>query len=182
MTDIEWGAEIAVNGVRPGFDKSHVACFWKNVSVLGHEDCWEWRGSAIKDRGRIRGIFHFGGKRMTSHRFSAIIAHGPCPDGMECLHSCDNPICCNPNHLRWGAHFDNMQDVKERMRHGNTKKTHCRAGHPLSGDNLRIRKSGRRACRQCDKEKSARDRQKLWDKGLTSKGVVPTYNRINGGV
>ena len=26
--------------------------------------------------------------------------------------------CCSPHHLRWGTHQDNMNDMKERERHG----------------------------------------------------------------
>lgn len=31
----------------------------------------------------------------------------------------------------------------------NTNKTHCKYGHPLEGDNLRIRKEGYRNCKKC---------------------------------
>lgn len=27
------------------------------------------------------------------------------------LHSCDNKLCLNPDHLRWGTHRENMQDI-----------------------------------------------------------------------
>ena len=38
-------------------------------------------------------------------------AHGPAPDGAPyALHSCDNPACFLPAHLRWGTHSENMQD------------------------------------------------------------------------
>ena len=39
----------------------------------------------------------------------------------ECvLHSCDNPPCCNPKHLRVGNHTDNAKDssVRGRIQHG----------------------------------------------------------------
>ena len=32
------------------------------------------------------------------------------------LHSCDNPCCCNPDHLRCGISKDNMNDKQERNR------------------------------------------------------------------
>lgn len=30
-----------------------------------------------------------------------------------CLHACGNGKCSNPNHLYWGNHSENMQDLKE---------------------------------------------------------------------
>jgi hypothetical protein len=37
------------------------------------------------------------------------------PDGQEMRHLCGNTKCCNPRHLTWGTHLDNMDDWK---RHG----------------------------------------------------------------
>jgi hypothetical protein len=34
----------------------------------------------------------------------------------------------------------------------NSYKTHCKRGHPLSGENLHVRKSGARDCRICRRE------------------------------
>ena len=38
----------------------------------------------------------------------------------------------------------------------NRAKTHCKRGHSLSGDNVRVNTNGRRVCRACQR---ARDRQ-----------------------
>lgn len=36
---------------------------------------------------------------------------------MLVIHSCDNPPCCNPKHLRVGTHADNAEDRSRRGRH-----------------------------------------------------------------
>lgn len=33
---------------------------------------------------------------------------------MQALHSCDNPPCVNPHHLRWGTNRENALDRAER--------------------------------------------------------------------
>jgi len=60
--------------------------------------------------GRIRrGARGAGG--AATHRVSWEIAHGPIPDGMFVLHHCDNPPCCDPEHLFLGTLSDNTQDM-----------------------------------------------------------------------
>lgn len=57
------------------------------------------------------------------HRLACIEAHGPPPPGKpEAMHTCDNPACYEPSHLRWGSRHDNMGDAarKGRMRRGET--------------------------------------------------------------
>jgi predicted XRE-type DNA-binding protein len=38
------------------------------------------------------------------------------PDKMFICHKCDNPPCCNPNHLFIGTHQDNMDDKVKKHR------------------------------------------------------------------
>ena len=95
------------------------------------------------------------GRRTRAHRLMWELINGPIPDGMFVLHSCDNPPCVNPLHLRVGTHVDNMADVRDRGRGRNVHmgKTHCPQGHPYAGDNLYVHR-GKRYCRTCVRSRS----------------------------
>lgn len=38
------------------------------------------------------------------------LVHGPIPEGMHVLHTCDNRLCLNPEHLFLGTCRSNMED------------------------------------------------------------------------
>lgn len=42
-------------------------------------------------------------------------------DSHSALHSCDNPLCVNPNHIRWGTAKENAGDMYERGRHSSQR-------------------------------------------------------------
>lgn len=108
--------------------------------------CWLWFGSTNR---RGYGSIQENGKRLGAHRLSWTIHNGEIPEGYFVCHTCDNPCCVNPGHLFLGTHQDNMTDMCKKGRHKNTKKTHCKRGHPLSGDNVRIDDDGHRGCKAC---------------------------------
>lgn len=58
-----------------------------------------------------------GDKQMKLNVWTLIQATGELPNGRQALHSCDNPNCINPKHLRWGTISDNMRDAYARGRH-----------------------------------------------------------------
>lgn len=84
--------------------------FWGRVDQSGGEDaCWPWRGRVMASR-RGYGRLTFKGRMVGAHRMALTISSGADrPDRFAC-HSCDNPVCCNPKHLFWGTHQDNMDD------------------------------------------------------------------------
>jgi len=57
----------------------------------------------------------FRGKLWGAHRVAFTFHHGREPQKYV-LHSCDNPGCCNPAHLREGTQLENMRDMNERGR------------------------------------------------------------------
>lgn len=79
--------------------------------------CWPWEGKVNKKDGRP--YFTVEGKRRPSYAIVLELATGVLQKKGKCaLHSCDNLVCCNPDHLRWGSHQDNMDDMVKRERHG----------------------------------------------------------------
>lgn len=87
--------------------------FWEKVEILGENECWPWK--AYRDK-RGYGKYWYEGKMIKAHRFSLFISRGELGEGYSCLHSCDNPCCCNPKHLSWGTHQDNSDDQISRNR------------------------------------------------------------------
>ena len=73
--------------------------------------CWEWTGKKMCESfnggyGRIS----IDGKHYTVHRLAYMLAIGEIADGLLVCHKCDNPPCCNPEHLFLGTPEDNMND------------------------------------------------------------------------
>jgi hypothetical protein len=132
----------------------------------GPDECWPWLGALDKwGRGRIM----VNGKNVTAPAFALTLDKGPPPKSQRRVvarHSCDNPTCVNPRHLEWGTQSDNAFDAITRGRAACARQTHCKRGHPLSGDNLgKSSRSPRdRVCKACKRlewhTRKARDHER----------------------
>lgn len=50
---------------------------------------------------------------ILTHRLAWVLAHGQeIPDDRIICHRCNNPPCCNPEHLYLGTHQDNADDME----------------------------------------------------------------------
>lgn len=88
--------------------------FWAKVKRGTAEECWPWTGSKLKTGyGQLRE----NGKMIRAHRVSWELSRGPIPEGMNVCHHCDNPPCCNPDHLFIGTHLDNTRDKMHKGRY-----------------------------------------------------------------
>ena len=78
------------------------------------EFCWLWTGSKLP---RGYGRLYYQNKGYYAHRLALEIFKGvKVPDGMVVMHACDNPACCNPDHLSVGTQTDNMRDASSKGR------------------------------------------------------------------
>jgi hypothetical protein len=79
--------------------------FWDKVDIRSNEECWEWKACNDWRYGviTINNIAH------KAHRVAFILSYGYTPKSHIC-HTCDNTLCCNPNHLFEGTHTENHHD------------------------------------------------------------------------
>jgi hypothetical protein len=128
--------------------------FMSRVCQGAPDACWPWTGKK-----HSRGYGYFRGMRV--HRIAWEIENGcKIPEGLIILHSCDNPICVNPAHLKCGTQKDNIRDgiMKGRInrREFNPRLPFCGKGHELTESNTitKLRKDGivHRTCRSCQNE------------------------------
>lgn len=86
--------------------------FWGYVDKTDINGCWNWTGRKDKDG---YGAIKYRRRSWRVHRMSYFL-HTNIEPTLYILHSCDNPACVNPAHLREGTAQDNARDREERNR------------------------------------------------------------------
>jgi hypothetical protein len=104
---------IAFVSIPPRNGRAPVKSFDARLKFDEATGCWNWTG-AIDRYGY--GNVKRAGKNLRAHRYAYEKLIGPIPAGACVLHSCDNPACCNPDHLRPGSQKDNIRDAIDRGR------------------------------------------------------------------
>lgn len=104
------------------------------------EKCSEWKGA-----------INSGGYPVTWHNNKIAYVHRVIMNaqpGQIVMHTCDNPKCINPNHLKIGTHKENSQDMVNKNRQVKGSKSHLAK---LNEDIVRLIKicKGSMSSRQC---------------------------------
>jgi hypothetical protein len=126
-----------------------------NSKIDKSGSCWNWIGSYFAD-GYPQ--FRMPSGTFRAHRIAYFLKTEEDPTSLVIRHSCDNPSCVNPEHLKKGTVLDNVQDRVKRGRSA-VGNNHGSYTHPE-----RFRKGyGRKVKPPYIKKKTARDM--TWIKG-----------------
>jgi hypothetical protein len=98
--------------VNPEHQLTRDQYFWTFISKNPNTNCWEWTGQL---KGGY-GYFSINHKDIPVHRLMFKKYKGIIPPKINVCHSCDNPKCCNPDHLWLGTQADNIADMHIKKR------------------------------------------------------------------
>lgn len=111
--------------------------------------CWVWVKTIKSDTGY--GVLRIDNQTHYAHRLYYERNVGPIPDGLVIDHLCRRRSCVNPDHMEPVTSGENVLRGESAAARS-ARKTHCKHGHPLSGENLYAYK-GKRHCRECQRKR-----------------------------
>lgn len=152
--------------------------FHDKYRVNPENGCWEWQAST---QFWGYGAFRLGKSVTSSHRAAYRMFKGEIPKGIFVCHKCDNPPCCNPDHLFLGTQKENLKDADSKNRILKGEK--CPWAKISDSDYLKIMvdprpnkeiaKSFNTTAKQVRQLKSGYSRKHLHH-------LIPEFNRITG--
>ena len=103
MNELHWHTEDNQTGphgkpILGPVSASRARLFWGRVAKT--DGCWNWQGGVYASG---YGATSYHDKSCKAHRLAWAITHGSLEADALVLHKCDNPLCCNPDHLYLGS-------------------------------------------------------------------------------
>jgi hypothetical protein len=89
--------------------------FWSKVDQRADSECWPWT-AAVRKSDEGYGAFWLDGRHQPASRVAYLLSKGSIGEGLVVCHACDNPPCCNPDHLFLGTPLDNDRDKVRKHR------------------------------------------------------------------
>ncbi len=105
---------------RPGIEGRYKFCseicrFMIKVNKDDVTGCWLWKGHIQKKQSGYGTFVPIGERSGLAHRAAFRLFKGTLDDKLI-LHTCDNTICVNPDHLFKGTFQDNVDDMIKKGR------------------------------------------------------------------
>lgn len=139
--------------------------FLEKVFPEPNTGCWLWGGN-ISPTGYGRfPLSRRGGKQQqkAAHRLLYEWEKGSIPVGRILHHTCNTPLCVNPEHLQPVTYREHILTMDAHRSVVRRQQTTCVRGHPFNDVNTYILKNGiGRRCRQC---RRLHDRKRRSQKG-----------------
>lgn len=120
-------------GFKPKTWEEFLSHMDSRIDRRGPDDCWPFKGGLTNGYG----CMYFERKLLKVGRVMWERANGrKMLYKMEACHKCDNPACCNPNHIFEGTHLQNMRDMQRKGRDNKSRGTNQPA-HKLNDEQVR---------------------------------------------
>lgn len=110
------------------------------AKLVPQGECLVYTGQKTNGYGKLQltidGVIRY----FRAHRIVCAYHNGE--SDQPVLHSCDNKLCCNPKHIRYGTHAENEQEKRDRLgTHATQKLDYATAYHIKFNCKLGCRKS-----------------------------------------
>jgi len=93
-----------------------IASYCAKVDRRDLDECWLWTGATNKRYGMFSLVRDGRGRKHAAHRLAYFLGYGVDPGRLCVCHKCDNPPCCNPNHLFAASQKENIRDASSKGR------------------------------------------------------------------
>lgn len=153
----EWRPVLGYEGQYEVSDHGRVRSLDREIEPYSGRGARSVKGRILKPYRSPRNYFRIGLPIPNSRKQRWIRVHvlvlsafvGPRPPGMQGCHN-DGDYCNNHlANLRWDTPSSNIRDAIRHGTHSESRKTHCKRGHPFDDVNTYIAPRGGRFCREC---------------------------------